>query len=237
MAELNPLQTFGLRRRKWVASTARTLAAVAFNYHRIVVEGAENIPQEGTALLLPKHRAYRDILLEGVVIYRTTRRYATYIMKAGLYGILELAGGVKIVRPKDIRRVKDREARRARIQWARDKNRQTVNYLAWLYGQGEVVVSHPEGMRYQDIMGPMQREIIDHLLGVEEQFGLKIPIIPIGLEYESYSRPRSRVYFRIDEPLYATHFSGPNELLGAVEERILTLSGLSRDAGSAKHPV
>ena len=91
MAEFNPLQTFGLRRRKWAAYSARTLAAVAFNYHRIVVEGAENIPHQGTALLLPKHRAYRDILLEGVVIYRLTRRYATYVMKAGLYGILEHA--------------------------------------------------------------------------------------------------------------------------------------------------
>ena len=237
MAELNPLQTFGLRRRKWAAYSARTLAAVAFNYHRIVVEGAENIPHQGTALLLPKHRAYRDILLEGVVIYRLTRRYATYVMKAGLYGILELAGGVKIVRPKDIRRVKDREARRARIQWARDENQQTVNYLAWLYGQGDVVVSHPEGMRYQDIMGPMQREIIDHLLEVERQFGLEIPIIPIGLEYESYSRPRSRVYFRIDKPLYSTQFSGTNELIGTVEERIFTLSGLCRDAESVKRPV
>ena len=229
MAELNSLHNFALRRKKSVAWTARTLAAVAFNYHRIVVEGAENLPHRGTALLLPKHRAYRDILLEGVVIYRIARRYGTYVMKAGLYGILELAGGVKIVRPKDIRRVKDRQARRARIQWARDKNQQTMDYLAWLYGQGEVVVSHPEGMRYQDIMGPMQREIIDHLLEVERQFGLEIPIIPIGLEYESYSRPRARVYFRIDKPLYSSQFSATNELIGAVEERIFTLSGLCRD--------
>jgi hypothetical protein len=136
-----------------------------------------------------------------------------------------------------IRRVKDRDVRRARIQWARDKNQQTRDYLAWLYGQGELVISHPEGMRYQDIMGPVQREIVDHLLWVEQKFDLKIPIIPVGLEYESYSRPRSRVYFRINEPLYSAQFSGPDELIGAVEERILTLSGLYQDDRSVRHPV
>ncbi len=183
------------------------------------------MPKVGPALLLPKHRAYRDILLEGVLLYQATQRYANYVMKVGLYGVLELLGGVKIVRPKDVRRLKSREERKAQIQWARERNQVTMDYLTWLYGRDEIIISHPEGMRFQDTMGAMQKEIVDHLLHVEKQLGKQIPIIPIGLEYESYSKPRASVFFRIDAPLYVAQFGNVNELMERIDERISTLSG------------
>ena len=62
-------------------------------YHRLAVEGGSNLPREGPALILPKHCAYRDILLEGVLLYRFTRRYANYIMKVGLWGVPRVDGG------------------------------------------------------------------------------------------------------------------------------------------------
>ena len=236
MSESSAPQKFALRRKNWAAHIGRSLASGALKYHRIVVEGAQHLPCEGPALLLPKHRAYRDILVEGVVLYRITRRYATYVMKVGLYGILELPGGVKIVRPKDIRRLKDREARKARIRWAREKNQYTLDYLAWLYGQGEMVISHPEGTRYQDDMGAIQREIIDHLLQVEQEFDLRVPLIPLGLEYESYRKPLSRVYCRVGEPLFSDQFAGQDELTSKIAEHICILSGFRRD-GSAQYQV
>ena len=208
-----------------MTAVGRFLAARVLIYHRIIVEGGEHLPRQGPALLLPKHWAYRDILVEGAVLYQVTRRYATYVMKVGLYGFLELMGGVRIVRPKDIRRLKDREARRARIRRAREENQRTLDYLTWLYGQGEVVISHPEGMRYQDSMGPIHREIIEHLMHAERQFDLRIPLIPVGLEYESFGRPRSRLYFRVGEALFADQFATLDELADAIGERIRTLSG------------
>ncbi len=229
MSESGPSQDFTLRRTDWITGCIRSLAAGALHYHRLMVEGAEYLPPQGPVLLLPKHRAYRDILVEAVVLYRFTRRHANYVMKVGLYGILEWIGGVKIVRPKDIRRVKDREARRAQIRWAREENQQTLNYLAWLYRQGECIVSHPEGMRYQDTMGPLQREIVDHLLWVEREFDLRIPLIPVGLEYESLGEPRSQIYFRVGEPIYSDRFGDQDDLIDEVGRRIRLLSGLQQD--------
>jgi 1-acyl-sn-glycerol-3-phosphate acyltransferase len=194
-------------------------------YHRIVVEGSEYLPSRGAALLLPKHRAYRDIVIEGLVLYRATRRYATYVMKVGLYGVLELLGGVKIVRPKDVLRLKDRQSRKDRIRWARQQNQCTLDYLAWLYERGEVVISHPEGMRFQDTMGALQKEIVVHLLQVEQERGLRVPLIPIGLEYESFGRPRSRVCVRVDAPLYTDQFVDQQALMDVLARRIRTLSG------------
>mgnify|MGYP002413660615 FL=1 len=63
-------------------------------YHRVVVEGGHNLPREGAGLLLPKHHAYRDIMVEGVLLHRLTKRYATYVMKRGLWGVLEFFGGI-----------------------------------------------------------------------------------------------------------------------------------------------
>jgi 1-acyl-sn-glycerol-3-phosphate acyltransferase len=219
---------FSLRRIDAVAQSVRWLGARAFLYHRISMEGADYLPRKGTALILPKHRAYRDIILEGVQLYRATRRLATYVMKAGLYSLLEAPGGIKIIRPKDVRRIKDRDARRSLIQEAREKNQQTLDYLDWLYRRGELVISHPEGMRFQDAMGNLQKQIVEHAMHVEQVHGLRIPIIPIGLEYESFSRPLSRIFFRVGAPLYSDEYSDLSGLMGAIETRIRTLSGFDR---------
>ncbi len=227
VAEAISTADFSLWRNDWFACGCRLLAEGALIYHRIRVEGGERIPRQGPALLLPKHCAYRDILVEGVALHRLTQRYATYVMKVGLSGFLEWAGGVKIVRPKDLRRIADRQQRRAQIRWARDKNEQTLNYLAWLYRQGEVVVSHPEGMRYQDQMGVMQKEIVDHLMWVEERWEMRVPIIPIGLEYESYSKPGSRVFFRVGEPMYTDNLTA-EQLVAELGQRIGDLSGFQK---------
>ena len=222
-----PSADFSLRRKDGFAHLARLLARGVLLYHRIEVQGGEHLPRRGAGLILPKHRAYRDILIEGVVLYRLTGRYATYVMKVGLWGILELLGGVKIVRPKDLRRLKDREARRAEIQRAREANQRTQDYLAWLYARGELIISHPEGMRCQEGMGTLQKEIIEHLLQVERELELRIPVIPVGLEYESYARPRSRVWFRVGEPLYSDQFADSGALIDAIAERIGSLSGFA----------
>lgn len=217
---------FSIKRIDAFACGARLLAAGAMRYHRLVVEGGGNLPCEGPALILPKHCAYRDILLEGVLLYRITRRYANYIMKVGLWGMLEWMGGVKVERPKDIRRIADREQRRAEIRRARAANQQMQDYLDGLYQRGELVVSHPEGMRYQDELGPLQKGVVEHLVQAEKRLGMRVPLISIGLEYDSYARLGSRVYFRVDEPLYADSFANINELMDHLSQRLRVLSGL-----------
>jgi 1-acyl-sn-glycerol-3-phosphate acyltransferase len=219
------MTTATLRRRHWVAHPTRALAGLALRYHRLAVDGVENLPRQGPALILPKHRAYRDILVEAVVLYDHTRRYANYVMKVGLCGVLELMGGVKIVRPKDIRRLQSREERRAHLLEARERNQATMEYLAWLYSQGELVISHPEGMRYQEAMGPLQKEVVEHLLQVERERGLRVPILPVGLEYASFRRPRARVWVRVGTPLYSDQFAGRPEIMGELERQLRALSG------------
>ena len=75
--------------------------------HCVVAEGVHNIPHEGVSLLLPKHHAYSYMMVEGVLLYRRTKRYAIYLMRKSLRDILELRGGTNVFRPKDIRFIVD----------------------------------------------------------------------------------------------------------------------------------
>lgn len=213
-----------MRRKDGFACAVRLLSKGALRYHRLTVEGGEHLPRRGAALVLPKHRAYRDIMVEGVLLYKLTRRYANYVMKVGLYRLLELSGGIRIVRPKDLRRLKNRAERRAQILRAREHNQVSLDYLSWLYRKGEMVVSHPEGMRCQDSLGHLQKEIVEHMLQVEQHHGLRIPIIPIGLEYESYRRPLSRIYFRVGEPFFSDQVGDVKKVMDLVEDRLRVLS-------------
>jgi hypothetical protein len=102
------------------------------------------------------------------------------------------------------------------------------DYLSGLYSHGEVVISHPEGMRIQGEMGLLQKEIIEHVVKVEQQLGIRVPLIPIGMEYESYARPKARAYFRVDEPFYADEFADVSGVMDYLDERLRILSGLSQ---------
>jgi hypothetical protein len=133
-----------------------------------------------------------------------------------------------VVRPKDIRRIADREERRREIARARAANQNMQDYLSGLYSHGEVVISHPEGMRIQGEMGLLQKEIIEHVVRVEQQLGIRVPLIPIGMEYESYTRPKARAYFRVDEPFFADAFADVNGVMDYLDDRLQILSGLSQ---------
>ena len=109
---------------------------------------------------------------------------------------------------------------------ARAANRDMQQYLSWLYAQGELVVSHPEGMRFQDRMGPMQKEIIEHLLQAQRERDISVPMLPIGIEYESYTRPLSRVFFRVGAPVYADGTARAGDLVEYIGAELRRLSGL-----------
>ena len=221
---------FVLRRKKWIIPLCRPLLEMAFLYHRITVEGADNLPRQGPALLLVKHRASRDAPLVAMVLHRCTQRGANYFMKGKRSpisnAILEAIGGVKVIRPKDVWRIQHRAKRKAYIRQAREANQQAMAYVTWLYSQGEVLVAFPEGMFYADKMGPLQTAVIKHALDVEQENGFQIPLIPIGLEYENLNQPRSHAFLRVGTPLSTASFGKQKQLLGVVKQRLYELSGL-----------
>jgi 1-acyl-sn-glycerol-3-phosphate acyltransferase len=225
------INLFVLRRKDWIVNLSKPVVKLATLYHRVTVEGAEYLPRQGPALLLVKHRATRDSILLSEILYRHTGRMGNYLMKGKPTGLknslLEALGGIKVVRPKDIYKLKSRDEKKARLAWAREYNQRAYNYVAWLYTQSEIVIAYPEGMFFGHRLGPIQSGIIKHTLAVEQAHDLQIPITPIGIEYQSLHQPRSRAYFRIGSPLSSTSFANPRDLTAEVKQQLAWLSGLA----------
>jgi len=227
---LNEPKPFTLRRKAWVMNVSKPVVKLVSLYHCVTVAGANNLPRHGPALLLVKHRATRDSILLSAILYRHTGRAGNYLMKGKPSGLrnslLEALGGIKVVRAKDIRKLKSRAEKKAQLIRAREFNRHSYDYITWLFTQDEIVIAYPEGMFFGNRMGPVQSGVIKHTLVVEQDIKIQIPIIPIGIEYQSLRRPRSRAYFRIGSPLISTQFEDPGDLTAEVKQQLAQLSGL-----------
>ena len=70
----------------------------------------------------------------------------------------------------------------------------------------------------------IKAEELQGLISVEAATELRIPLIPMGLEYENIRAPRSRVFVRIGTPMYADEFADQAALMDELESRLRTLS-------------
>ncbi|MDP1696005.1 MAG: 1-acyl-sn-glycerol-3-phosphate acyltransferase [archaeon] len=213
-----------LRRNNIIHSFCEYITRLAlYSYHKIEYEGSENIPSHGPALLLPKHTSLKDIMLEGAFLKGQCNRYGNWVMKSGLPGMYSLLGGIKIKRPKDIKKIKDKKKRRAILEQAKEFNKQTIQYIEWIYRNGEIVIVHPEGTRTVGKVNTLKKELVDFTLEISEKYSLNIPVIPIGIEYESLGSPRSKVYLRAGKQL---DIKTPN-LMDIVRSEISRLSNMN----------
>jgi 1-acyl-sn-glycerol-3-phosphate acyltransferase len=228
----NASNPFTLRRKPWAFRLCLPLLRIASTYHHLVVEGTAHLPREGPGLLFVKHRSTRDTLLLSWLLYRETGRTANYLMKYRAAGLppqlMEALGAVAVIRPKDVLRLANRAERRARLEEARAMQQQAMDYVAWLYAQGELVVVYPEGMFYPQRLGPVQTGSVRHALTVAQQTGLTIPIIPVGIAYERLNAPRSRAFFRIGEPRDPTAYPALAPLIDALKTQLRALSYIAR---------
>ena len=210
-----------MRRRSegYFAAAYHFCSAVMGARYRLCYSGAENIPRQGTALILPKHQSMEDIIHEGIFFMKHLRRGAYWVMrKSGLPKVLERLGGVAINRPCDLHKILDREERRKAIEAAKAENDAARGYVKLLYRNGELVVVHPEGTRSPGRIGKVRSDFIDLARAVQEDCGIRIPAIPMGIEYT----PNGEVFVRAGEPL---DVSQPG-IVEAVEEEMRRLSNI-----------
>ncbi len=195
-------------------------------YNEIESSGIENIPKEGPALILPKHQAYRDIIIEGQILRTYCNRSGNWVMKSSLPDFFKYIGAVKIIRFKEIRKrakkIKNEGKRREFLEESRLFNQRSMEYIEFLYKNNELVVAHPEGTRVRNKMGTVKTGVIDVTREIQERLGIKIPVIPMGIEYNPFSKFRSKVYVRVGEPLDVNTF----DLEKIVENEIRKLSNI-----------
>lgn len=197
----------GLRRIKGSTDVCEPIVhAVMHSYYRVSYSGIENIPKEGPALIASKHQSYLDILFEGMLLKRYCGRYSSWIMRDNIpmpQNLLYSLGGITIIRPSDAKKIADKEKRRKFFEKAKEMNKNAMAYVEQLFQMNEIVVVHPEGTRTKGKIGALRKELFEFAAEMEKKYSLKIPIIPVGIEYEHLWVPFSRVQVRVGKPVSA----------------------------------
>ncbi len=178
--------------------------------HPVQVEGLENLPASGPAIICPKHQRWEDILAVGVAL----PPLLYYIAKAELFvtpfqrEFLRALGGMPV----------DRQNPRATLS--------SFRQLFPLLQQNAYVVLFPEGTYVPGRVGPGRHRLVQMLLKLRERNGLgPLPFVPVGLTYEP--RPQSSgwsVKVRVGKPLSAPGAGQAPAFTQGIMEEIARLS-------------
>jgi 1-acyl-sn-glycerol-3-phosphate acyltransferase len=134
-------------------------------------KGMQNLPPP-PYVLLPKHQSMLDIILEGVLIFRTQHVFAHYFMKHTLPDWLGLYGGIHVVRQRDAAPTSDRRRNVAALRRAQQ-----------VLAEKGVLVLHPEGTRLRGAIGRLQAAGLTMIVGWQKDLG-RIPLVPVGIRYD-----------------------------------------------------
>jgi 1-acyl-sn-glycerol-3-phosphate acyltransferase len=192
----------------------RGVGYVSFNcVYRIKVEGRENIPAAGPAILLPKHQFWTDIPIMGLAVWRPMNFIAKQelFIYPGVRHFISALGGVPIHRLNPI------------------KSLRSFRYVEQLLKQGEFIVLFPEGTYYPHAVGRGKHRFVERILRTQGKVGWPgekaLPFIPVGIRYNE-KKFRTEVHVKIGRPIYSKGESRGEEFTRGIVEEIAKLSGL-----------
>jgi 1-acyl-sn-glycerol-3-phosphate acyltransferase len=178
-------------------------------YFSLQVSGLEHLPPGGPAIICPKHQRWEDIPLIGMALPPPLH----YIAKVELFQqpvvreLLGAWGGVPV----------DRKNPRATLS--------SFKRLLPLLANRAFIVLFPEGTYFKGRVGPGKHRLIQLLLKLQDQNGLKyLPFVPVGVSYEP--RPYGyAVHVKLGPGLIAPEPRQAPALTEALMSGIARLSG------------
>jgi 1-acyl-sn-glycerol-3-phosphate acyltransferase len=203
-----------LRRSDFLYSLIRSIGYFIFRiFYRLKIEGRENLPPQGPAIILPKHQFWSDVPIAALALWRP----ASYIAKQELFvypvirHFIAALGGVPIDRLKPV------------------KSLDSFRYVEHLLQNGDFIVLYPEGTYYPHCMGRGKHRFIQRLLAFQEKKGRRepkpVPFVPMGIQFAE-KKFRSAVNVKIGKPLFAEGGGEALAFTSLIMEQIAKLSGL-----------
>jgi 1-acyl-sn-glycerol-3-phosphate acyltransferase len=147
--------------------TARIILPVRF---QVRIQGLDNLPEKGPAILIPKHQQWWDVPLLGAFIPRPLHFLAKQELFANFFSrfFISRLGGIAIDRRHPLRSLN------------------TFRSLHPLLQGNAFLVLFPEGTYYRETMGPGKWRLIQMIVRIQQKQGLPpIPFLPIGIRYFS----------------------------------------------------
>jgi 1-acyl-sn-glycerol-3-phosphate acyltransferase len=177
------------------------LSPIFFVFYRVKVEGRENIPKKGPAILAANHQSFCDSFFIPLVV----RRKVTYLAKAEYFDSWKTAWFFRAAGQIPIRRGGGSASERA-LETARGE----------VLGKGNLLGLYPEGTRTLDAYVHKGRTGVTRL---SRECG--VPVIPVGVigtvdvqpVNSNFMRPFKRVTIRFGAPMQMDPPENPDDPL------------------------
>ena len=198
-------------------------------FRKLELAGAENIPVTGPVILAANHP---QSITDALILSVTTRRMVYYLAHGGLFvnpvkaWFLRRCGVIPVYRPSD-------------DPAAADKNVDMFSACYEVLEKGRVIGIFPEGNSAEERrLQKLKTGAARIALNVEDRNGwrLGLVIVPMGLNFESRARFRSRVLISIGTPIEISSFRTvhdqdpveavnrvTDEIAGAIRRRIMNV--------------
>ncbi len=174
--------------------------AIKLFYRRIEIQGVENLPEEGPVLLAPNHQnAFMDALIPATLCPRVIH----FLVRADVFKSSLARKFFGSIHMMPVYRQRDGIQNLA-------KNEETFQKCYEILRTGRVLLLFPEathaGVRK---LRPLSKGFTRILFGaLEGHEDLDIKVVPLGLNYSSYSDSQSRLLMSYGKPISVQEYLG-----------------------------
>jgi putative membrane protein len=208
----------------------------------LTVDGMENVPESGPAMLAARHFHH---FWDGAIFAATIPRPIHVVVgldwahghgRRAMAALCQVAGWPMILRPDDNGTTSGSDDGRV----ARRYLRQATDETAALLRAGELVIVFPEGYPTidphetrkpdRDAFLPFQAGFVHFVSQAQRDGRTQVPIVPVGFAYEPLDprEKRWRVAVRFGEPIMLGSGADRDAVVREVEGRVRALSLASR---------
>lgn len=176
----------------WLAPAFSLIAnAAARIYYRLTIAG-ERVPRRGPVLLVANHP---NSLVDPLLVCAAAHRPVRFLAKAPLFGDLKTGWMVRSVGAIPVYRRKDDPA-------LMDRNADMFRAAHDALGAGSAVGIFPEGESHSEpALVPLRTGAARILLGTLWSFGIRAPVVPVGLVFYDKTIFRSPALVAVGEPV------------------------------------
>jgi 1-acyl-sn-glycerol-3-phosphate acyltransferase len=184
-------------------------------FRRVVVKGAENLPASGPMIITPNHP---NALIDPLLMFFLSPAYRVrFVAKAPLFNIpllgrlMRAMGAIPVVR---------RHEARGKVDY-----RGFFDSCLESLSAGDVIVIFPEGVSLPQPHMASLRTGPGRLFFLAGEKDLRVPILPVGINYEQPSIFRTDVVISVGVPIDASdltqaHAESPKAAVRQLTERI-----------------
>lgn len=162
-------------------------------YHKIVVEGKENIP-EGGVIFTPNHQ---NALMDALAVINTSGRNPYFLARADIFRIALYRALLTLLRTIPVYRKTDGTQ-------SLDKNEEVFKKVSRLLAKNKSLVIFPEaGHNDKNRLQALRKGFVRVGFKAEEFVAFKqdIYIVPVGIFYTDFTRFRSVLHVRYGKPV------------------------------------